>query len=225
MAKQVLARVTGGASDSTALVKGLVAAVRSGHLHMATDVGPLHDVLQGENLDGRLPQGPAPVAYAVINNASASKIDQYIDRKIDYSGGSCDGTRRKTKIVVELTNRAPALPTLPPYVTLNSAGDHTIHTTTNDVLLEVYGTRGAVVTSATLDGEAVSSVQDRTEVRLEVAVEDGLPVWQVPVWLPPGVKRKFTLLISEPVKKGLARLPDQPQMRELDRHVSLPTCT
>lgn len=225
IARQVLDAITEGGGDSAALVHGVVAAVRSGHLHLASDDPQLAPVLARTGLDGALPRGPAPVAYAVVNNASAGKLEYFLDRSVTYEGGSCHGERRRTTVTVRLRNEAPPLGTLPPYVTTRLSEGSVEHSTTGRVLLEVYATRGASLVSATLDGKAVSTVDGNTEQTLVHASEAGLPVWQVTTDTPPSKDVTFVLHLEEPTAKGAPRVPEQPlSSRPFTRHVTLPTC-
>ena len=108
-------RVAQGAGSSTELVRGIVDAVRSGHLRIASDDPLLAAELRALSIDGGLPTGRAPVAYPVLFNSTGAKLDYFLDRSVLYAGGPCTGARRATKIVVALTNRAPArgLPGVP----------------------------------------------------------------------------------------------------------------
>jgi hypothetical protein len=198
IARQVLDEITDGRGDSSALLHGVVAAVRSGHLHLASDDPQLAPVLARTGLDGSLPRGPAPVAYAVVNNASGDKLEYFLDRSVTYAGGSCHGGRRRTTVTVRLRNEAPPVGTLPSYVTIRLSEGKPAHSTTGRVLLEVYGTRGASLVSATLQGRAVSTVDGRTEQTLVQSSEAGLPVWQVTTDTPPGRDVTFVLHLDEP---------------------------
>ncbi|MDQ1537739.1 MAG: hypothetical protein QOE58_2132, partial [Actinomycetota bacterium] len=170
IAQQVLARLTqGGGGSSRSLLTGVVKTLQSGHLHFASNNAVLAPVLARTGLDGALPRGPAPVAYAVVNNISGGKLDSFLDRSISYAGGSCSGKRRNTTIAVTLRSRVPGATTLPDYVTVREDETGSHQSATGRVLLEVYGTRGAVLRSATLNGLAVSTVQGRTVTPLQRA--------------------------------------------------------
>ena len=77
---------------------------------------------------------------------------------------------------------------------------------------------------ATLDGEPVSTVPNRTPLLLEKGEEAGLPVWTVYVDLPPGQERTFVLELVEPTTAGVARVPEQPLSRDLEKRVEVPVC-
>ncbi|MGB8651180.1 MAG: DUF4012 domain-containing protein [Mycobacteriales bacterium] len=225
VARAVLTRVSSGGGDSTALLKGMVRAVSSGHLHLASDDPALEPVLARTGLDGALPHGPAPLAYAVVDNASGDKLEYFLDRSVTYEGGGCDGARRRTTVTVRLRNRAPAVGALPAYVTLRLVDPQVHNSATGRVLLEVYGTRGARLVSATLDGKAVSTYPGRTQTPLEAGTLLGLPVWRVTTDTPPGRDVTFVLHLDEPTAKGAPRVPEQPLgSRPFARRVTLPRC-
>ena len=223
-ASTVLGSLAEGRGDSEALLRGVVDAVSSGHVRFEATDASVHRVLARTGLNGALPSGPAPVAYAVVNNASGGKLDYWLDRSISYRAGACEGRRRESTISVSLLNRAPALTQIPPYVSNREADGTITQSRTGRVLLEVYGTPGSVLVAAELDGRAVSTVQGRTVTELEASEEGGLPVWQLLVDTPPDRATVFTLHLSEPVVGGSARLPEQPLARPLTRDVQVPVC-
>ena len=225
VASEVLGRITNGQGSTRDLISGVSAALRSGHVRFSSAEQPFAPVLATTGLDGALPTGASPVAYPVINNASAGKLDHFLARQIRYDAGSCHGKWRDTTITVTLTSHAPAVASLPPYVTIRSDGEGPPHSSTGKVLLDVYGTRGAALLSATLNGQAVSTVAGRTQIELQQSTEDGLPVWRVPVETPPGQPQVFVLHLSEPTAKGKVRIPLQPQDEELVREVRAQVCT
>ena len=59
-------------------------------------------------LAAQTPSLPGPYAQLVLNNGGGNKLDYYLARKVEYSGGQCssDGTRKST-VKVTLTNTAP----------------------------------------------------------------------------------------------------------------------
>lgn len=218
---QTAARLSGGAGDSEALLKGLVEAVRSGHLRMASD-DPALGLLAQAGVDGALPSGERPVAYPVLFNSSGSKLDQFVDRSVRYSARGCDA-RRSSRIEVTLTNRAPAQG-LPRYLTTRLTPTLEFTSSTEDlVTLNVYATAGAVLRRATLDGVELDPT-DPAKPFLSRYVEGGLPAWAVRVALPREQARTFVLELDEPVRRGTPQVPEQPLARPLKVTVDAPTC-
>lgn len=218
VAREAVDRITRGGVNEE-LLRGLIRAVRSGHLRLATDDPALRSRLRKAEVDGALPSGPAPLAYPVIVNAAGSKLDYFLDRSVVYAAGPCRGSSRASSIAVELRNRAPATG-LPPYVTIRSVGGRTVDSTTNEVLLAVYGTSGARLQVATLDGSPVPVGPQGVLVTREA----GLPVWQVQLSLPREQPRRLVLQLVEPAGPGLPRVPEQPLARPLRREVRVAAC-
>lgn len=223
VAAQIAGRLTGAAGDPRALLPGLVTAVRSGHLRMASDDPALQPALARSGVDGALPAGDAPVAYAVVQNATQGKLDTFLDRAVTYTAGACTGGSRPSTIRVELRNDAPA-EGLPAYLTIRDEDGRTTASTDSAVVLQTYGSRGATLVAADLDGQPLVASGMRG-ADLHEGLEAGLPFWGLRVELPRGLPRVLTLHLLEPVAAGVARVPEQPLVRPLRRSVDLPTCS
>jgi hypothetical protein len=229
--KEVLARISqaatqrlvSGGGDSEQLLLGLVEALRSGHLRMTAFEDPLRSLLAEAGVDGGLPDGEAPVAYPVVFNSTGGKLDHWLERSVSYEAGPCDGPRRRSTITVELRNEAPT-EGLPPYLTTRIDENGLTTSSTNAVTLQVYGTRGALLEDATLDGEPVSRRVRADGQFLRQSDEGGLPMWHLRVELPPGQTRTLELRLVEPVVAGEPRVPEQPLARPLARRVDVPVC-
>ena len=219
---QTAARLTGQGGNSEALLRGLIEAVRSGHLRMASD-DPALNLLAEAGVDGALPSPRRPVAYPVLFNASGSKLDQFVDRSINYTANGCGNGRRSSRIEVTLTNRAPAQG-LPPYVTTRITPQLDIVSSTEDlVVLNIYASAGATLRRALLDG-VVLDPSNRALPFLSRFVEGGLPAWAVPIALPREEARTLVLELDEPVLPGAPQVPEQPLARSLVADVRAPTC-
>jgi hypothetical protein len=223
VAALVAARLTGGSGDTDTLLRGLVEAVRSGHLQLASDDAALQPTLAEHGVDGALPRGTAPVAYPVVYNDSEGKLDFFLDRSATYTAESCDGDQRRTEITVTLTNTAPAVQDLPPYLTIRNEAGRTVVSNVNRVTASVYGTRGAFLLGARLDG-VVSQPQNPDGATVTVDEEAGMPVWSVVLDLPPGQPRTLALQVLEPAAAGAARVPEQPLARPLTASADVPEC-
>ena len=213
VARAAADRLTGHGGSTAALLTGVMDAVRSGHLRMASDDPALAGGLTAAGVTGALPQGSAPVAYAVVNNSSEGKLDYFLDRTIQYQAGVCAGGRRASTIRVDLRNSAPARG-LPPYLTLlnDYRGKHQSYD--GGVLLTIYGTRGARLVSATMNGvPLLTTAPPHQSVPLESGVEDGLPFWLLYVPLPRLRDQVVALHLDEPAVAGAVRMPEQPLTR------------
>ena len=215
-------RLVGGGGSTLDLARGLSEAISSGHLRMASDDPALAPGLHDAGIDGALPAGPAPVAYPVIFNSSGGKLDYFLDRSITYDGGDCSGATRRTTITVDLTNHAPE--GLPAYLTNPGAIPKIGNSTINRISLMVFGTRGAKLDKATLDGQPLDAAGGRSAAFLDIAGEAGLPRWKTLIDLPSGQKRSFVLQLTEPTAAGAPRVPEQPLARPLHATVHLPAC-
>lgn len=222
VASTVADRFTGAGTDTRTLLQGLSTAVRSGHVRMASDDPVLGPMLTAAGVDGALPAGPAPVAYAVVNNATAGKLDYFLDRTVSYTAGACTGDRRRSTVTVELRNDVP-VGDLPPYLTISSTPAGPAGTRDLTLTLTVYGTAGAELVSASVDGRQVSPEPGEGPV-VTAAQEAGLPRYTVRLVVPEGGASTFTLELDEPSSAGVARVPEQPLARPLERDVSVPAC-
>lgn len=212
-------RVASGEVSTLPLLRGLAAAVRSGHLRMASDDPALRTGLHRSGVDGGLPEGPAPVAFPVVNNATGSKLDTFLERRLVHRRGACVDGRRRTEVTVALTNTAPAKG-LPPYVTLRFRDGEVTQSVDSAVLLTVYATRGAVLLGATLDDAPLAAGAEPV-----YATEHGLPSWTSVLELPRGATRTLVLELDEPAARGALRVPRQPLARDLQVAASAVDCS
>ena len=217
-------KLTGGAGDSTALLRGVVAALRSGHLHLTHDDPKVASVLARHDLDGALPSGKAPLVYPVIFNATGGKLDYFLDRSLAWKANSCSGDYRRSDVTLTFVNRAPAVSALPSYVTISQLGGPLVHSNVNQVGVQVYLTKGASVISATMNGKALQVGPGDGHASLQPGSEGGLPVYLTYADLPPNVPAILHLVVREPTAKGAPRVPEQPLARPLATTVSVPTC-
>ncbi|MFJ8076241.1 DUF4012 domain-containing protein [Streptomyces sp. NPDC096176] len=144
--------------------------------------------LRSHPFGGVLPDGPGPFAGLVVNNAAGTKLDYYLDRRMDWASGRCTAAGREVTVTVRLTNRAPGSG-LPAYVTQRV--DHppyTIRPGDNRLLVSYYATRGARLTEATVDGRPAL---------LNQLTERGHPVFTFDMELPHGATRTLVLNLVE----------------------------
>ena len=221
ISKAATARLTTGGGSTLELLKGLAAAVGEGHLRMASDDPALQKTLHDAGIDGALPEGPAPVAYPVVFNSSGGKLEHFLDRAVTYTAGSCEKKTRSSRITVALTNQSPA--GLPDYLANPAHTPGQPARPLDRITLMVFGTRGATLTRATIDGRPLFTDPNRKPY-VDSSTEAGLPVWQVVVDLPAGVPQTIVLDLTEPTAHGAARVPEQPLARPLRTKVRVPSC-
>ncbi len=138
---------------------------------------------------GVLPDNAAPFAALVINNAAGTKLDYYLDRRVDWTAARCTAAGREVTATVKLTNRAPASG-LPAYVTQRvDAPPYATRPGDNRLLVSYYATRGARLVQASTDGRTA---------RLSQLTERGHPVLSLDMELPHGATRTLVLRFLEP---------------------------
>jgi hypothetical protein len=148
-------------------------------------------------MDGALPSPSGRDLLAVVNNnATANKIDSFLQRTITYDAVVEDGTVRAT-VTVTLRNGAPTSG-YPTYVIGSEFLDLPVGT--NRTLLSVY--TPLVRTGATLDGEAVG---------LSNATELGSNVYTLRLDLAPGQTRTVVIELTGTVGPGPYELVVRPQ--------------
>jgi len=225
IARVAAERLTSGEVDARTILEGLIAAGRSGHVRFATHDPVLGPLLDDVGITQGLPQGPAPVAYAVVNNITGSKLDHFLDRRISYRAGDCAGERRQSTVTVALTNSIPA-GDLPPYVTIRVGAFGAGNTSARDLAyaLSVYVTLGSELISATLDGTRIGPGGAADGPVLTQTTEAGLRRISVPVLVPEGTTQTLVLHLDEPVVPGAARVPEQPLARAAELQVDVPVC-
>jgi hypothetical protein len=220
IAKAATGRLVNGGGSTVQLMRGIGDAVASGHLRMASDDPALAPGLREAGIDGALPSGPAPVAYPVIFNVSGGKLEYFLDRSVRYTAGACTGSRRTSTITLDLTNHAPT--GLPAYL-YNPYKLANITPTGDRVTAIVYGTPGARLVRATINGKQLQ-LTTQTTGAIDVSTEGGLPRWATQIDLPSGERERLVLTVDEPTVAGTARVPEQPLPRPLKRSVDVPSC-
>jgi hypothetical protein len=224
VARAATKRVTSGGGSSADLVRGLIDAVRSGHLRMASDDPKLTSDLRRAGIDGALPSTSAPLAYPVVFNSSGGKLDYFLDRTVTYTAGACTARTRRSTITVDLTNNAPATG-LPPYLQILLNRSTKTLSTTGAVTLSVYATKGAEFASATLDGEPISLAPALPGGPfLSTGTEKGRPLWYLFLDLARTRTRRLVLQLDEPTSKGTAEIPEQPLARPLRSRADVRVC-
>ena len=222
IASVAVRRLVRGEGSATDILRGVVDAVRSGHVRMASDDPALQPTLHRSGVDGALPTGNAPVAYPVVFNTTGGKLDTFLDRSIRYEAGDCDGDTRKSTITLTLRSSPPQ--GLPPYVTIRQVNGVHKASLTNELAVQIYATRGAKLDSATLDGKPLPAEYRADAPYLDPGSEAGLPLWMTFLELPPGQDRVITLHLTEPTAAGAPRVPEQPLARPLRRNTAVTQC-
>lgn len=215
IAGAVVARTTNGAGASTtALLSALGRAAGEGRLAVYSGVPGEQQVLAVTPLGRLVPDTPAPYAGLVVNNAAGNKLDYYLGRSVSYSAGDCSARTRTSTVTATLRNGAPTSG-LPAYVTSRSDRGAMGAPGTNRLLVSLYATAGAQLTSVTVDGVPTTAA---------AAAELGHPVFTVNLLSPPSGTQVLQFQLIEPTAAGVALVPVQPLVLPMDVRVDVPDC-
>lgn len=214
-------RLAAGGGSTSELLRGVAEAVRTGHLRFTSDDPALRPGLAASGVDGALPSTDAPFTYPVVWNATGGKLEHFLDRSVSYTAGPCTGARRRSRVSVTLTNRAPE--GLPQYLTILQRGADRQSSRTDVVTLQVYATRGAWLVTASLDGRPFAPT-DPNGPLLTNATEAGLPLWSTELNLAPDQPHMLVLDLDEPTAAGTPRVLEQPLARPQAARLDVPGC-
>lgn len=209
VARAVAGRMLGVANDPErrpALLAALSGQLREGRVKMWSAHPSEQRELRRRPLGGALPDTADPFAGLVVNNAAGTKLDYYLDRRLEWAPGRCVADGREVTVTVDLTNRAPASG-LPTYVTQRvDAPSYRTRPGDNRLLVSYYASKGARLAKAALDGRPVMVNQ---------AAERGHPVYTLDLELPAGSTRTLELRLLESPSSRPPVLLRQPMVRPL----------
>ncbi|MFE9773395.1 DUF4012 domain-containing protein [Streptomyces sp. NPDC005931] len=216
VARAVAQRLLGAAGDPRrrqALFAALSGQLGEGRVKVWSAHGSEQRELQRRRFGGALPDTSDPLAGLIVNNAAGTKLDYYLDRRLEWAPGRCVTAGREVTATVRLTNRAPASG-LPPYVT-QRVDDPPYPTRPGDnrLLVSYYATKGARLNEAVLDGRPVLVQQ---------AAERGRPVFTLDLELRAGATRTLVLHLRESASDRPPAVLRQPLVRPLEEVVRPP---
>lgn len=215
IATQVVAALLNRPHNLTDLLRALAHTVSGGHLLVWSSNPAQESELSTTPVAGVLPQTPGPFAELVVNNASGTKLDYYLDRSVSYTLGACHQGSRASVVQVRLTNGAPATG-LPAYVGDRMDEPAKTHVRgSNKLWVSVYAAVGAQLNAATLDG---------VQLPMSSNVERGHSVFATGVDFSPGQTRTLKLSLTEPASTTTPLVPQQPLTRPQMTHVAVGHC-
>lgn len=154
---------------ASVVIEKLLAGALPGPLDLARDLGPLFDerrlvvwsatddeqaLFVRARIDGGLPSPENPGRFAVtVDNASANKIETFLERTVTFETEQSAGGRATTIAVVTLRNGAPASG-LPNYVIGNEVG---LPRGSSRTLVSFYSPDDDAVMTIERDGEEVET--------------------------------------------------------------------
>ncbi|SNT30586.1 DUF4012 domain-containing protein [Rhodococcoides kyotonense] len=216
LAARVVAKMQGDISSPAALLEALGRATSEGHIAVWSADPAVQDIIGPTKIGHEVPDTPAPYASVVTTNGAGGKLDYYLQRNVTYTGGSCEGATRPTKVVAEITNNAPAQD-YPVYVAgrQNESTRYGGPPGTNRTVVQFYATQGATLENVTLNGNPVFLI---------TASERGHPFFYTPIVTEPGQTNVLEYDLIEPTAPGEAQAPIQPQVQPSTSTVDVPTC-
>lgn len=146
---------SGGNPEATLKALGHAAGERQ--LYVWSGHPDEQSILAATPLGGVMPDAPGPFIGVGIYNAIANKMDAYLQRTVNWTGGACppSGSGRSFTTTVALDNQTPAMPLASEVAGVNAPGLSTRPPGSNRSWVSVYGSVGAVLTSVSLDGQPV----------------------------------------------------------------------
>jgi hypothetical protein len=168
------------------LLAALGDAAGAGHLRIGSVRDGEQALLAGLPIAGALPEtGTAAFLEVVTQNAGGNKLDYHLRRDVTYTRVAPG----RSRVEIRLRNVAPA--GLPPYVTnrLDLPGLRAAVAGQHRLYLSVYGSRGAGLVAATVNG---------AELAMESEVERGHPVFSAFVDVDPGTDLVVVLTLADP---------------------------
>ncbi len=175
-AKAVFESVSRGSNDPTKLIDALTRAGDERRLLIWSDHEPEQKLIAKTTLAG-IPDPLKKDSLGIFfNDGTGAKMGYYLDTEVSIATASCrnDG-RLNIGTSIELTNTAPIDAPLPGYVT--GGGNYGVEPGTIRTIVSVYGNPSMTNLGVARDGEPVSA---------HSAVDNGMPVTQIPVDLSPG---------------------------------------
>ncbi|WP_240980773.1 MULTISPECIES: DUF4012 domain-containing protein [unclassified Streptomyces] len=219
VARAAAQRLLGAADDPKrrpALFAALSGQLREGRVKAWSAHPSEQRELRRRPFGGVLPGTSDPFAGLVVNNAAGTKLDYYLDRRLEWAPGRCVEASREITVTVDLTNRAPDSG-LPAYVTQRlDEPPYRTRPGDNRLLVSYYASKGAKLARAALDGRPVLVNQ---------GVERGHPVYTLDLEMPAGATRTLVLHLLESPSDRPPSLLRQPLVRPLQATVRpYPAC-
>lgn len=210
VADATLSAVLGGSLPAPQhLAKALGPAATDGHLLMWVPATEEQALLAQIGIDGALPSVESRDGFAVVtNNATANKIDSFLERTVTYRGSYDRATGEVTAtMTIDLTNTAPATG-FPDYVIDSEFFD--LPPGTNRTMLTVFSPLEQL--GATVDGEAVGMSRHP---------ELGWNAYSIRLELPPGATRTVEITLAGNIGEGPYELVVRPQALARDDRVNI----
>lgn len=195
VATELIDRVLHLEGGTSALIQALTASVSGGHLQLWSADAAAQQAIAATPLAGQTPSVAGPYAQLVLNNGGGNKLDYYVARKVEYTGGQCssNGTR-KSSVKITLTNTAPN-----EAIGLGGSKPGLV----NRVITYTHLPIGGGYTAARLNG---NPIQPSSGMELQH------PVAVMSVDIPQGASVVLEYDLQEPVSDAAPAVPVQPMV-------------
>jgi hypothetical protein len=194
---------------STDLIGAAARAARQRRLMVWSADPTVETLLTAANYAGTVQNDGGPYTGFVVNNASGTKLDYYLDRTMTYQRRGC-GAAGDSVATFTVTNNAPASG-LPTYVTQRAdMSPRGARSGDTRLVITYYGTAGATVGSVQVDGNPVI---------VAPASENGLLSLTFDLELARSATHTITIRLDEPTTNLPLRVLQQPLVRPL--HTSI----
>jgi hypothetical protein len=215
VARAAAERVANAHGNTAGLGHALARAVAERRLLVWSSDPQLERDIARTQMGGVVPRTDAPYAGLTIINSGGNKLDYYLDRSLDWQRAQCGSTIR-SRVTVRLRNNVPPGTTQHYLTDRSDKHAYPIERGDNRVMLLYAATNGAVLRSATLDGQRSLVVSGR---------EQGHPVFVIDVELPQRQQRTIVLEFDEPRADGVPIVLQQPLVRPMQTSVRDIPCT
>jgi len=213
IARAVAVKVTGPAAEPTGLLRALTRAAQERRLLIWSADANLQAGIEDTAVSGAIPRTNAPYAGMSVVNEGGNKLDYYLDRGMTWQRTGC-GARRDVSVTITLKNNAPG--NLPDAIAIRAdRHNHSVRRGDNRIAIAYAATRGARLSSATLDGTTIGAAD---------GAERGHPVYVVGLELPRGRTRTLVLHLTEPAAQGAPVVLRQPGVQPLTTIVRDQSC-
>ena len=164
VATAVFSAVTEGDVAGPALVRAISDMIGENRLQLWSSLESEQESLMQLPTSGSVAAQDGPYVYPVLINATASKLDSFIDRSIRYEVGRCDlADRVQSRLQMTVTSDIPRNAELPDYVIaqaeMTPAGPVSV------TQVQIHLSPDAAVDDVRVDGEPVSPYAFREQGR------------------------------------------------------------
>jgi hypothetical protein len=204
IARGAFDRLLSGGGEPRALVDALGRAAGEGRLLVYSGHDREQQRLARTPVGGVLSSDQGSRVEVVVNNAGGTKLDYYLERRVEYGVAACGPGPRQSEVRVTLRNTAPGGGALPEYVRYRAdrrPAEARAAEGENRLLVSVFAPVGAAVQGARLDGQEAFFTETRERSR---------PVFDFAVELAPGQTRTITLRLEERARGTAPRVRVQP---------------